>query len=151
MHARSHGLATWSAKDPQRPVPGSPYRGLDAFAESDEDVFFGRDAAITDVMGLLSAVERAQRGRAGPWHPRRLRRLRRLWRGQVLALARGDTAATAPSRHRGGPEVRSWPCLLFTPGKSPLAELAAQVAASGQSWLCAPGETFLPPTLHVRP
>jgi len=93
VHAHSHGLATWSAKAPQRPVPGSPYRGLDAFAESDEDVFFGRDAAITDVMGLLSAVERAQRGRAAPWHPRRLRRLRR---GQVLAPARGDTAATAP-------------------------------------------------------
>jgi WD40 repeat protein len=126
VHVYSYGPATWTSRSPQQPVPGSPYRGLRAFEERDQDLFFGREAAITEVMNMLSAVERDSTAARGPG---------------ILVVAGVSGAGKSsllqagvlPRLRRDGtqdsPEAGSWPCLLLTPGRSPLDELAAQVAA----------------------
>jgi WD40 repeat protein len=126
VHVYSYGPATWTSRSPQQPVPGSPYRGLRAFEERDRDLFFGREAAIAEVMTMLSAVERDSVTASGP---------------AILVVAGASGAGKSsllqagvlPRLRRDGtpdsPEAGSWPCLLLTPGRSPLDELAAQVAA----------------------
>ena len=97
----------------------SPYRGLSAFEERDAGLFFGRDAAASEVLALMS------------------RRLE----GSGLLVVSGVSGAGKSSLLRAGvlprlrgaglesaPEAASWPCLVFTPGSEPLKELAARVA-----------------------
>jgi hypothetical protein len=97
----------------------SPYRGLSAFGERDAALFFGREAAATKVLELMS------------------RRLE----GTGLVVVSGVSGAGKSSLLRAGvlprlrgaglgsaPEAASWPCLVFTPGREPLAELAVRVA-----------------------
>jgi WD domain, G-beta repeat len=97
----------------------SPYRGLSAFGMRDAGLFFGRESAATDMLGLLS----------------------RRMDGPGLLVVSGVSGAGKSSllhagvlpRFRGAglesaPEAGRWPCLVFTPGRAPLQELAVRVA-----------------------
>jgi hypothetical protein len=100
-------------------VIDSPYRGLSAFEERDAAFFFGREAAATQVLarmsrqldaaGLLVVSGVSGAGKSS------------LLRAGVLPQMRGAGLVSA----RG---AASWPCLLFTPARAPLDELAVQVA-----------------------
>jgi transcriptional regulator with XRE-family HTH domain len=96
----------------------SPYRGLRAFEEQDAELFFGREAATAQVL------ERMSQHVAGPG----------------LLVVSGVSGAGKSSLLRAGvvPRVRacglaaapgaaSWPCLVFTPTRAPLDELAVRV------------------------
>src|SRR5262245_26189200 len=100
-------------------VTGSPYRGLSAFEEQDAAFFFGREMASAQVLERMS------------------RRLE----GTGLLVVSGVSGAGKSSLLRAGalPRIRekglasapgsqSWPCLLFTPARSPLDALALHVA-----------------------
>jgi transcriptional regulator with XRE-family HTH domain len=98
---------------------GSPYRGLSAFEEQDAAFFFGREMASAQVLermsrrlegtGLLVVSGVSGAGKSS------------LLRAGVLPRIRETGLAFAPGS-------RSWPCLLFTPTRSPLDELALHVA-----------------------
>src|SRR5690348_8447332 len=101
------------------PVTRSPYRGLAVFGEQDAGWFFGREAATAEV----------------------LERMSRLLAGAGLLVVSGASGAGKSSLLRAGvlPRIRetglptapgamSWPCLLFTPTRAPLDELALRVA-----------------------
>ena len=96
----------------------SPYRGLGAFEEQDAAFFFGRETAITQLLermarladgpGLLVVSGVSGAGKSS------------LLRAGVLPRIRGAGLASAPGS-------ASWPCLVFTPGRAPLDELALRV------------------------
>jgi len=100
-------------------VTGSPYRGLAAFEEPDAAFFFGREAATAQVLdrmsrhlagtGLLVVSGVSGAGKSS------------LLRAGVLPRIRAAGLASAP-----GSEW--WPCVLFTPTRAPLDELALRVA-----------------------
>ena len=96
-----------------------PYRGLNTFEERDAAFFFGRGAAATQVLARMS----------------------RQVDGAGLLVVSGVSGAGKSSLLRAGvlPQLRttglvsargakSWPCLLFTPARAPLEELAMRVA-----------------------
>jgi len=100
-------------------VVDSPYRGLSAFDEQDAAFFFGREAATTQVLVRMS----------------------RLLQGAGLLVVSGVSGAGKSSLLQAGvlPRIRgaglasvpgsaAWPCLVFTPTRSPLDELALRVA-----------------------
>jgi WD40 repeat protein len=97
----------------------SPYRGLGAFEERDAAFFFGREQATTQVLermsrlvpgpGLLVVSGASGAGKSS------------LLRAGVLPRLRGSGLA-------GAPGAASWPCLVFTPGRAPLDELAVRSA-----------------------
>ena len=96
----------------------SPYRGLRAFEEQDAGLFFGREAATIQVLermsqhvagpGLLVVSGVSGAGKSS------------LLRAGVLPRVRACGLAAAPG-------AASWPCLVFTPTRAPLDELAVQV------------------------
>ncbi|MGZ4483560.1 MAG: nSTAND1 domain-containing NTPase [Nocardioidaceae bacterium] len=101
------------------PLGVSPYRGLSVFGEQDAGWFFGREAATVAVLDRLS----------------------RLLAGRGLLVVSGASGAGKSSLLRAGvlprirehglaaaPEAASWPCVLFTPTRAPLDELALRVA-----------------------
>jgi WD40 repeat protein len=104
------------------PAPASvmvPYRGLSAFGEQDTGLFFGREDAAGRVLELMSAAL----GGAG------------------LVVVSGVSGAGKSSLLRAGvlprlrqaglaaaPEAAAWPAVVFTPGRSPLTELAVRIA-----------------------
>ena len=100
-------------------VTGSPYRGLAAFEEQDAAFFFGREAATGQVLdrmsrhlagaGLLMVSGVSGAGKSS------------LLRAGVLPRIRAAGLAVAPG-------AASWPCLVFTPTRAPLDELALRVA-----------------------
>ncbi|HEV3295132.1 MAG TPA: PQQ-binding-like beta-propeller repeat protein, partial [Streptosporangiaceae bacterium] len=100
-------------------VTGSPYRGLAAFGEQDAAFFFGREAATAQVLdrmsrhlagtGLLVVSGVSGAGKSS------------LLRAGVLPRIRAAGLASAPG-------AASWPCLVFTPTRAPLDELALRVA-----------------------
>jgi WD40 repeat protein/DNA-binding XRE family transcriptional regulator len=100
-------------------VTGSPYRGLAAFEEQDAAFFFGREAATAQVLdrmsrqvagtGLLMVSGVSGAGKSS------------LLRAGVLPRIRAEGLAAAPGS-------QCWPCLVFTPGRAPLDELALRVA-----------------------
>ena len=100
-------------------VIDSPYRGLAAFEENDAAFFFGREAATAQVLdrmsrhlagtGLLVVSGVSGAGKSS------------LLRAGVLPRIRTDGLA-------GAPGAASWPCLVFTPTRAPLDELALRVA-----------------------
>ena len=116
---------TWAdgvAAPPLADVSGaidSPYRGLSAFEERDAAFFFGREAAATQVLdrmsrqldrtGLLVVSGVSGAGKSS------------LLRAGVLPQLRGAGLASASGS-------ASWPCLLLTPSRAPLDELAVRVA-----------------------
>src|SRR5215475_12915293 len=113
-------LAAAESAGPQPgPVTRSPYRGLAVFEEQDAAFFFGREAATTQVLermslclegtGLLMVSGVSGAGKSS------------LLRAGVLPRIRETGLPTAP-------EAASWPCLLFTPTRAPLDELALRVA-----------------------
>ena len=121
----TYGRQTWAdgvVPPPLATVSGmidSPYRGLSTFEERDAAFFFGRDAAATRVLarlsgqidgtGLLVVSGVSGAGKSS------------LLRAGVLPRLRGVGLVSARS-------AASWPCLLFTPARAPLEELAVQVA-----------------------
>ena len=100
-------------------VIGSPYRGLAAFGEADAAFFFGREAATAQVLermsrhlagtGLLVVSGVSGAGKSS------------LLRAGVLPRIREDGLPAAPG-------AASWPCVVFTPTREPLDELALRVA-----------------------
>jgi transcriptional regulator with XRE-family HTH domain len=109
-------LAAVGAAGPQLgPVAGSPYRGLSVFQEQDAGLFFGREAATVEVLermsqhlagpGLLVVSGVSGAGKSS------------LLRAGVLPRVRGGGLAAAPGS-------ASWPCLVLTPTRAPLDELA---------------------------
>ena len=121
----TYNRLTWTdgvAPPPLVSVSGvidSPYRGLGAFEEQDAAFFFGREAATTELLtrmsrhlqgaGLLVVSGVSGAGKSS------------LLQAGVLPRIRGAGLAFAPGAAR-------WPCLVFTPGRSPLDELALRVA-----------------------
>jgi len=104
---------------PAGAVTFSPYRGLAVFEERDAALFFGREAAIGQV----------------------LERMSRLLGGPGLLVVSGVSGAGKSSLLRAGvlprlrgvglpgaPGAASWPCVVFTPTRAPLDELALRVA-----------------------
>jgi WD40 repeat protein len=121
----AYGRQTWAdgvVPPPLATVSGvvdSPYRGLNTFEERDAPFFFGREAAATQVLARMS----------------------RQIDGSGLLVVSGVSGAGKSSLLRAGvlPRLRliglvsiahasSWPCLLFTPARAPLDELAVRVA-----------------------
>ena len=113
-------LAAAEGAGPRRgAVAGSPYRGLAVFGERDAGWFFGREAATAQVLermslclegtGLLMVSGVSGAGKSS------------LLRAGVLPRIRGAGLAAAPG-------AASWPCVLFTPTRAPLDELALRVA-----------------------
>jgi WD40 repeat protein/transcriptional regulator with XRE-family HTH domain len=101
------------------PVTGSPYRGLSVFEKQDAAYFFGREAATAQV----------------------LERMSRHVTGAGLLVVSGVSGAGKSSLLRAGvlPRIRAaglvaapgaalWPCVVFTPTRAPLDELALRVA-----------------------
>jgi WD40 repeat protein/transcriptional regulator with XRE-family HTH domain len=108
----------------QREGAASPYRGLSVFEEQDAPFFFGREAATAQVLD----------------------RMARLLAGAGLLVVSGVSGAGKSSLLRAGvlPQVRAaglagapgaatWPCLVFTPTRAPLDELALQVAVPARA------------------
>ena len=96
-----------------------PYRGLGAFGEQDAGLFFGREEATAQVLDLMSARLSGEgmlvvSGVSGAGKSS-------LLRAGVLPRLREAGLAAAP-------EAASWPCLMFTPGTSPVEELAVRIA-----------------------
>ena len=100
-------------------VTGSPYRGLAVFGEQDAAFFFGREAATAQVLermarhvagaGLLVVSGVSGAGKSS------------LLRAGVLPGIRAAGLVAAPG-------AASWPCVVFTPTRAPLDELALRVA-----------------------
>jgi serine/threonine protein kinase len=98
----------------------SPYRGLNAFDERDAPFFFGRETAANSVLqrmsqqldgsGLLVVSGVSGAGKSS------------LLRAGVLPRMRGTGLA-------GAPDSAAWPCLVFTPTRAPLDQLAVTVAS----------------------
>jgi WD40 repeat protein len=122
----SYNRLTWTdgvAPPPLVSVSGvvdSPYRGLGAFEEQDAAFFFGREAVTAQLLqrmsrslagaGLLVVSGVSGAGKSS------------LLRAGVLPRLRGVGLASAPGS-------AAWPCLVFTPTRDPLDELALRVAA----------------------
>jgi Novel STAND NTPase 1 len=100
------------------PLGVCPYRGLAVFEEQDAALFFGREAATIEVLDRMS----------------------RLLAGAGLLVVSGVSGAGKSSLLRAGvlPRIRAaglaampgamwWPCVVFTPTRSPLDELALRV------------------------
>jgi WD40 repeat protein/transcriptional regulator with XRE-family HTH domain len=113
-------LAAAEGARPRPPtVAGSPYRGLAVFGERDAEWFFGREAAIAQVLermslclegtGLLMVSGVSGAGKSS------------LLRAGVLPRIHSAGLAAAPG-------AASWPCVVFTPTRAPLDELALRVA-----------------------
>jgi WD40 repeat protein/transcriptional regulator with XRE-family HTH domain len=100
-------------------VTGSPYRGLAVFEERDAGWFFGREAAAIALLDRMSRLLAGEgllvvSGASGAGKSS-------LLRAGVLPRIRADGLAAAPG-------AASWPCVVFTPTRAPLDELALRVA-----------------------
>ena len=105
-------------------VVESPYRGLNSFEDGEEAFFFGRDAAVTNVLtrltsklsapGLLMVSGASGVGKSS------------LLRAGVVPRLRAGSLAGGPGAgmQASGP----WPSLVITPTRAPLDELASRVA-----------------------
>jgi transcriptional regulator with XRE-family HTH domain len=111
--------AAESARPRPGAVTGSPYRGLAAFGEQDAGWFFGREAAAIALLDRLSRLVAGTgllvvSGASGAGKSS-------LLRAGVLPRIRADGLAAAPA-------AAAWPCVVFTPTRAPLDELALRVA-----------------------
>jgi WD40 repeat protein len=110
------GVAPPPLADDTGAMRESPYRGLAAFGEQDAEFFFGRRQAAGQVLdrmsqrlsppGLLMVSGVSGAGKSS------------LLQAGVLPRIRTGGLADAP-------EAKSWPCLVLTPGREPLAGLAS--------------------------
>ena len=87
-------------------VVDSPYRGLGAFEEQDAAFFFGREEAVTELLGRMSRLLRGP-GPAGG--------VGGFGGGQVVAAAGGGAAADP----RGGAGGRAGSDVVAVPGVHP--------------------------------
>ena len=121
----TYNTLTWTdgvAPPPLVSVSGavdSPYRGLNAFDEQDAAFFYGREEAATQLLDRMSRMAAGPgllvvSGVSGAGKSS-------LLRAGVLPRLRGARLASAPGS-------ASWPCLVFTPTRAPLDELALRVA-----------------------
>jgi MinD-like ATPase involved in chromosome partitioning or flagellar assembly len=117
QHNYYYGQQDPRTTGPQAAGDRLPYRGLDPFEEVDHEFFFGRDDAINEVVHRMAATRSGivvVSGASG------------IGKSSLLR------AGVLPRLRRNGlPEnagAKNWPCLLFTPGATPLDELAAQMA-----------------------
>ena len=99
-------------------VVDSPYRGLGAFEEQDAAFFFGRDTAVAELLGRMSRHLQGPgllvvSGVSGA--------------GKSSLLQAGVLPGIRGGRLGAAPGSASWPCLVFTPGRAPLDELALRV------------------------
>jgi WD40 repeat protein/transcriptional regulator with XRE-family HTH domain len=97
----------------------SPYRGLKAFEEQDAALFFGREAATTALLERMSRLTKdtgllVVSGVSGA--------------GKSSLLQAGVLPHVQRAGLAGAPGAASWPCLVLTPTRAPLDELALQVA-----------------------
>ena len=120
----TYNRLTWTdgvAPPPLVSVSGvidSPYRGLSAFEEQDAAFFFGREEAATQLLdrmsrllegpGLLVVSGVSGAGKSS------------LLQAGVLPRIRGAGLASAP-------DAATWHCVVFTPTRTPLDELALRV------------------------
>jgi WD40 repeat protein/transcriptional regulator with XRE-family HTH domain len=98
---------------------GSPYRGLKAFGIQDAGLFFGREAATTAVLERMAHLVAGPgvlvvSGVSGA--------------GKSSLLAAGVLPRLRAAGLAGVPEAAGWPCVVFTPTRAPLEELALRVA-----------------------
>lgn len=116
---------TWSdgvSRPPIATVTGafeSPYRGLGAYGEKDAPYFFGREQLTTE---LLERLARAVRGGGN-----RVVVSGVSGAGKSSLLRAGLLPRLRGSGMSGIPDAAHWPCLFFTPGADPLAELSLQL------------------------
>jgi WD40 repeat protein/transcriptional regulator with XRE-family HTH domain len=116
--ARVLAAARSAGPPPAGAAADSPYRGLRAFEEQDAELFFGREAATAQVLermsqhvagpGLLVVSGVSGAGKSS------------LLRAGVLPRVRACGLAAAPG-------AAAWPCLVLTPTRAPLDELAVRV------------------------
>jgi WD40 repeat protein/uncharacterized protein YwlG (UPF0340 family) len=101
-------------------VRGCPYRGLLPFSETDAEVFYGRERLAAELAVKLAARVTSGglvvvTGASGAGKSSLLRA------GLLPILARGQQVQRSDQ----------WPCIVMTPTKDPLTELAARLAALG--------------------
>jgi energy-coupling factor transporter ATP-binding protein EcfA2 len=100
-------------------VTFSPYRGLAAYGPSDAQFFFGREDETSAVVTLMAKrLEKPELLMV--CGPSGVGKSSLLEAGVLVALRRGALPA---------PGAESWPIIVFTPGRSPLLELASRTAA----------------------
>ena len=97
----------------------SPYRGMRAFGEQHEEMFGGREAAAAQVLERLARLA-AGAGTLEVSGVSGAGKTSLLQAGVLPQIRRAGLAAA--------PAAASWPCLVFSPGYDPLAELAVRVA-----------------------
>ena len=107
------------AERPLRAVIESPYRGLKAFTERDAAFFFGRETATAAVQERMSRLAAGTSllvvsGVSGA--------------GKSSLLQAGVLPQVQKAGLAGAPGAASWPCLVLTPTRAPLDELALRVA-----------------------
>ena len=100
------------------PVTGSPYCGLKAFQDQDAGVFFGREAATTEVLDRMSQLLEGNgslvvSGVSGA--------------GKSSLLRAGVLPRLQAEGLPGAPGAAWWPRMVFTPTRAPLDELALRV------------------------
>ena len=107
----TYSRMTWTDGMAPTPLVDSPYRGLSAFKEQDAPFFFGREAATTLLLERMSRLP----GSAGLLVVSGVSGVGKssLLRAGVLPQIRGTGLAAAPGS-------ASWPCLVFTPARTPL-------------------------------
>jgi transcriptional regulator with XRE-family HTH domain len=112
-------LAAAANGEAQQPgLAGSPYQGLSVFEEQDAALFFGRDAATTQVLERMSRLLASVgllvvSGASGAGKSSLLRA------GVLPRIQAGGLAAALGSA--------SWPRVVLTPTRAPLDELALRV------------------------
>ncbi|MGN9789143.1 nSTAND1 domain-containing NTPase [Nonomuraea sp. ZG12] len=122
----NYGRFTWSDTGGVPPladvrgVVDSPYRGLNVFQERDVAYFFGREQVTGQLMTRLSSQAAAGgllmvSGVSGA--------------GKSSVLRAGILPRLRWAGLDGAPHATGWPCLLFTPTRTPLEELAVRTAA----------------------
>lgn len=89
--------------------PRAPYVGLRAFDRGDADRFFGRDAVVQQLVGLVAA-----NGAVAVVGPSGIGKSSLVRAGLLPALAHGAI-----------PDSDTWPAIVVTPGERPLAALAS--------------------------
>ena len=110
------GVAPPPLADDTAAMRESPYRGLAAFGEQDAEFFFGRRQAAGQVLDRMS--QRLS-------HPGLLMVSGVSGAGKSSLLQAGVLPRIRDSGLADAPEAKSWPCLVLTPDREPLAGLAS--------------------------
>jgi WD40 repeat protein len=110
----------------------SPYRGLQAFSETDAAFFFGRETAIDEVRALLrkrlnSGEPVVVSGVSGAGKTSLLRA------GVLGELRRAGLPAVPDADLPAVPEAATWPCVVLVPRDRPLDELALRIAPAART------------------